>query len=579
MKKLSSVVILGVVSCFSANYLSAKTFFHEHESKESLEYGVVLMGYYSGNYFEGLVEQAYVEENKNLKSLSPKGQALKGGMMTSYGLGIDAHKLFMAILSESQSVPARNRAWYYLAELHYAKSDMDKAETALQSVNGEIDDDIRVEFHYLKTLIEKDENSLLRVQRETDGLPRKFPIYSYLLFNLAIEDLDAGATREAIARLEKVANYKGGHLELRSLADRARHGLALIALTDKDYETAWKHLSRIQTSGLYSNRALLAYAWSAIRLQKPLTAIPALKLLEERSIAIPEVQEGKVLLAHLYEQESDPKKALKTNLLAIQSFQEGIVGVAQAREIIARQDVPREYIENMDAISDQSDWYGIQPTLDYKKLTPFLIDLTSSHSFREILKELRDLYAVEENLKSWLRKEEGLYMTFETNQSIATPEKFNLIVSEARQLNSRLKSEVEDFRLGALAFEDFDQQRLNTLLEATDSEMVFLDSRIESLRRYREPFIHNKSLKDDMDENYRKVRKSLVDIHQLIDSLEPVMRTLVNVELDRHEERMRYYWAQSRLAKARLYDTVFTKADSFEFDSEVLKKDKGVNND
>ena len=32
------------------------------------------------------------------------------------------------------------------------------------------------------------------------------------------------------------------------------------------------------------------------------------------------------------------------------------------------------------------------------------------------------------------------------------------------------------------------------------------------------------------------------------------MRIVVNAELDNHEERMRYYWAQARLGKARLYD-------------------------
>ena len=40
-----------------------------------------------------------------------------------------------------------------------------------------------------------------------------------------------------------------------------------------------------------------------------------------------------------------------------------------------------------------------------------------------------------------------------------------------------------------------------------------------------------------------------------------VIRKLVNIELDKHESRIRYYWAQSRLAKARLYDATLTTLD------------------
>ena len=32
------------------------------------------------------------------------------------------------------------------------------------------------------------------------------------------------------------------------------------------------------------------------------------------------------------------------------------------------------------------------------------------------------------------------------------------------------------------------------------------------------------------------------------------MRGVITAELDKHEERIRYYWAQARLGKARLYD-------------------------
>ena len=48
----------------------------------------------------------------------------------------------------------------------------------------------------------------------------------------------------------------------------------------------------------------------------------------------------------------------------------------------------------------------------------------------------------------------------------------------------------------------------------------------------------------------------------MIKKLENVMRIVVNAELDNHEERMRYYWAQARLGKARLYDRTLNNIEN-----------------
>jgi hypothetical protein len=57
-----------------------------------------------------------------------------------------------------------------------------------------------------------------------------------------------------------------------------------------------------------------------------------------------------------------------------------------------------------------------------------------------------------------------------------------------------------------------------------------------------------------VSDHHSRLRQQLIKTEEYIDGLEPIMRKLVNLELDKHEKRMKYYWAQSRLAKARLYD-------------------------
>ncbi|PCK04839.1 MAG: hypothetical protein COA42_18730, partial [Alteromonadaceae bacterium] len=49
--------------------------------------------------------------------------------------------------------------------------------------------------------------------------------------------------------------------------------------------------------------------------------------------------------------------------------------------------------------------------------------------------------------------------------------------------------------------------------------------------------------------------------HTYIAKIENIVRKLVNLELDDHAERMAYYSAQARLAKARLYDMTLQDLD------------------
>ena len=343
--------------------------------------------------------------------------------------------------------------------------------------------------------------------------------------------------------------------EFAILADRARHGLALLKIENGRVNEAWEHLTNIRTTGLYSNRAMLTYAWSAIKLKQFNAAIPALKILDERSITIPEVQEAKVLLAHLYEQEGSPRKALKSNLLAIKDFERGIGMIQQSRKIIARKNVPREYIENLQVMMAETDWYGTRPALSYRKLTPFLIDLLSSNVFNETLRELSDLYAMQKNLEYWLfQSNEHLVVLREAERKNFSEEK-RQIIRRIDSFKNRLSRQSKNIKLNALTLPVKDQKRLAALVQNTNQDIQLLKDKISRLKNVRRAYQQPSHYKLEVAKRHANIKAKLNQTLKYIAVLEPLVRSLIYAELKKHEERMRYYWAQSRLAKARLYDT------------------------
>lgn len=523
-------------------------------STSALEYGVILFDYFQQDYFSALIEQEYAQAINNQQALGPSGQVLKGGMMLSYGMADDSKKIFDRLLDANSSEEVRNRAWFYLAKLFYSKSDLHSARKSLERIQGKMPDDLHTDYHYLATLLSVTGDHLGSTENRLRAASKQTPYFPYLLFNLAILQLKESQLEAAVGNLEAVTTYSGVNEELSLLADRARHGLAELAMQHGQLPQAWNYLKNIRTTGLYSNRALLSYAWAAINLKQFQEAIPALEMLNNRSIAIPEVQEAKVLLAHVYEQEGSPRKALKRNLVAEKEFQAGVAMIAEARMVLAKQDVPREFINNLDVMMDDSDWYSARPSVDYKKLTPFLVDLMASHPFHETLRELADLYAIEENLNYWSIQANEHRLILNNANKKTFDDSVKDLLARSMGLTEQFAEQNSELKLHSLALTEVDQERLAALMETTESELKQLDDKVTRLKDYKRPYEQPDYYKKMVADRHAEIQHQLAETAKFIASFETIMRSLVKVELDKHEERMRYYSAQSRLAKARLYD-------------------------
>jgi hypothetical protein len=546
------------------------------KSVSELEYGVVLYDYFQGDYFLALVEHEYSTALSNPLALAPTGQVLKGGMMLSYGMPEPSQKLFNVLLDDNSTQEVRNRAWYYLAKIYYNKSEFENARQSIHKVSGKIPENIFFDYYYLATLVGYQEPIKQLDSTVESDLASFLPGYPYLLFNIGIGHLQNGKVSDAVDYLTKVSTFSAEDEELTVLSDRAKNGLAQLSLQTGKYDDAWTYLNQIRTTGLYSNRALLAYAWSAIQRKAFTDAIPALKLLNERSITIPEVQETKVLLSHLYEEKGQLKRALQSNIDAEKAFSNGLNQVKTARNIIDGLDVPREFIKNLEAIMDKSDWYAKTASVDYEKLTPFLIDLMSSNAFNEVLKELADLYTIRDNLNYWIERTNEHRVILDNAGKKDFNQELAVFIDKSESIKNQLIEKKAELKLYTLTLAEKDQDRMTALLDTTNEELAFLDNKILNLQKIDSAYKQPQHYKPMVADHHQRLHHQLQKTNSHILALEPVMRKLVNAELDKHEKRMRYYWAQSKLAKARLYDLQLLSLEQPESLSQVTNSEARV---
>ena len=528
-----------------------------------LKYGTILYDYYQQNYFSSLVGFEYAKEKGDLKHNLNDARLLKGGMALSYGLAEQAQVVFKDLLDERVPLALRNKAWFYLAKLYYQKGDVIAASRNLVRINGHVPSEIKKEYNYLATLINIRNNHLDAAQDAISSTAKSTVYEPYLRYNLAVTQLGDGDIPAARKNLDKVIAFgrSNGDEEFKVLADRAKHAQAHLSIQSKDLPTAWHYLQDVRTTGLYSNRALLTYGWTAINLGRFQEAIPALRILNNRSIAIAEVQEAKVLLASLYERQGAKRAALKNYLLAEREFKAGVEAIAGAREVISRQEIPKEFVLNLEAMMDETDWYGMEASLDYNKLTPFLIELMSSNAFHSVIKELRDLYAVRENMRYWSRQATEHQLIIERRRQGWSSQSLQQFIDESESKQEQYEEQIAELRLHTMTLDVRDQERFEALLKATEFDFDYLDDKIGKIKKIKAPYKQSEKNIQWAKSLHGRIQKEMNTSNALIKKLEVVMRKVVNAELDKHEERMKYYWAQARLGKARLYDSALNSLE------------------
>jgi hypothetical protein len=194
----------------------------------------------------------------------------------------------------------------------------------------------------------------------------------------------------------------------------------------------------------------------------------------------------------------------------------------------------------------------------------------SSNAFNEVLKELADLYSIRDNLEYWLGRTNEHKVILQNASDRNFNQELAIFFDKSEKIKNNLLEKKAELQLYTLTLEEKDQDRMTALLETTKEELQFLENKISHLQKIESAYKQPEHFNPMVDDHHIRLNDKLAKTNAHILSLEPVMRKLINAELDKHDKRMRYYWAQSKLAKARLYDLQLLSLEKPEKLSQVI---------
>ena len=552
----------GLAVAVAFAFCSQTAFGHEVNRAKDLKYGAVLFEYYQQKYFETLVEFDYAAERGGIHNHGDYPELVKGGVSLSYGLDLQAKDIFTRLIAANTPEEVQNRAWFYLAKMLYLRGDAARAATTLSNIHGSMPEDINDEYRYLAALI----NVKLGYYEEAESISRDFdknsPYAPYLYFNLGVALGKEKRYASAVASLERAASFADGSKVLDRLADRAHMAMAyLYSEGQNKLADAYAQIRLVSASGIFSNRALLGSAWASVNNDAYQDALVPLTVLQQRSMAIPAVQEAVLLTPHVYEKLGLLGRASNGFARAYDRYSDALAQLDKARESLKGADVLELFVRNVDEMMGESDWFGTAPSVSLNSLSPFLLERISDHSFQSVMKDLRDLYAIRNNLKGWKRKQDDFAVILKARSASLQAKNRHPNIKALAERQSALQTRYMDLkqRAGALGTKDYErvQWLLADIQFDINSSAALVSQLADGAGVSLDVDRYAALVKSDMDSLDGELEKT----NALIAKVENVLRVLIAAELDIHEERLKYYRVQAQLAKARILDRSLTMLD------------------
>src|SRR2546421_11325944 len=231
-----------------------------------LHYGDALFYFYQDDDFAALTRLLAYEHWGRVPHHAEEAQLLEGGLYLTLGMHNEAGERFERLLINDVPTGVRNRAWFYLAQVWYARGYLERADAALRKVNGRMSPELEAQKELLFGNVLMHEGRydeairMLSQWREPEGLRR---IWSgYARFNLGVALVRNGRLADADPFLPAVASMIATTPELLALKDRASLALGFAYLQANQPARARSALARVRLNGPYSNKALLGTGWA-----------------------------------------------------------------------------------------------------------------------------------------------------------------------------------------------------------------------------------------------------------------------------------------------------------------------------
>lgn len=364
-----------------------------------LHYGDVLFYLYQDDDFEAITRLTAYQHWNRIPHHEDEAQLLLGGLYLSLGMHNEAGERFQTLLTQDVPTGVRNRAWYYLAQVWYARGYLDKADEALRKVQGKLSPELEARKEHLFANVLMHEGKFDEAIRLLSSA-RTSPLWSaYARFNLGVALVRENRLPEADPLLTAVGTLEVESKELLALRDRANLALGFAYIQANQPARARPALERVRLNGPYSNKALLGMGWADAALGDYRGALNPWLELRGRNLLDAAVQESYLAVPYAFSKLNANAQSAEYYETALKSYG---TETTQLDEAIAR---VRSGKMLEDVITSERDsnygWFWQLKEVPDAPESRYLYVVLAGHDFQEGLKNYRDLLYMGHTLDRW----------------------------------------------------------------------------------------------------------------------------------------------------------------------------------
>ena len=393
-RRFARVLLAGLVLALVAGPALARR--HDPEKLpeirvRDLHYGDALFYYYQHDDFEALTRLAAYDHWNRMPHHEADAQLLMGGLYLALGMHNEAGQRFEALLKDPVPSGVRNVAWFYLAQVWYARGYLDKAGMALARVNGRMSPELESQKELLL-------GNVLIHQGKYDEAIRLLSVWrgtynwsAYARFNLGVALARSNRLADADPFLTGVGTMVAGTEEQRALKDRANLALGFAYLQGNEPAKALPALQRVRLNGPYSNKALLGTGWAQAALGDYQGALGPWMELRSRNVLDAAVQESYLAVPYAFGRLNANAQSAEYYETAVESFQaeNGRLDAAIVR--IEQGDMLKSVLQSGRKSGETFGWFWQLRNLPDAPESRYLYTVLAGNDFQEGLKNYRDL--------------------------------------------------------------------------------------------------------------------------------------------------------------------------------------------
>jgi len=367
---------------------------------QDLHYGDVLYNLYLGEDFEALTRLEAYSQWQRLTHHADEASLLAGGLYLQLGMHNEAGRRFEALLGPNVPAGVRNKAWFFLARVWYARGYFDKTVESLGRVTGTLPGGLDPERQQLMS------NALMRLGRYDEairlleGAKGDSVWTAYARFNLGVALVRSDRLADADRQLTAVGTLTTDSEELLALKDKANLALGFAYLQAEKPAEARAPLERVRLKGAQSNKALLGLGWADAALGQYEQALTPWLELRDRNLLDAAVQEANLAVPYAFGKLGAAGQAADYYEQALKAFADEASRIDVSIGRIRAGALLTDLLKDDDSAGTRG-WLWQLKQLPDAPESRYLFPILAGNPFQEGLKNIRDLHYLGSTLGKW----------------------------------------------------------------------------------------------------------------------------------------------------------------------------------